>query len=68
MAWGLHISWYRNRPARVNRRTDQKIGRSKMSNFVYGIAISITVFTMVNIIDDNIPNNVAYYVDLVVPF
>ncbi len=39
-----------------------------MSNFIYGIAISITVFTMVNIIDDNIPNNVAYYVDLVVPF
>ncbi len=39
-----------------------------MLNYIYGIATSITVFTMASVLDANIPNSLSYYVDLVLPF
>jgi len=39
-----------------------------MMNYVYGSATTLTVLAMLNIIDENIPNSLAYYVDLVMPF
>ena len=39
-----------------------------MLNFIYGSMLTVTVITMVNIIDDNVPNSLMYWVDLYAPF
>lgn len=39
-----------------------------MSNYVYGAITMVMLTTMVQMIDSHIPNNVWYYVGLVLPF
>lgn len=39
-----------------------------MFNYLFGAATAATVFTMMNVIDANVPNNLWYYVDLYMPF
>ncbi len=39
-----------------------------MLNFIYGSVATVTVFTMVNIIDSNVPNDLMYWIDTYLPF
>jgi hypothetical protein len=39
-----------------------------MANYVYGIATSATVISMVGIINDNVPNDLWYWATLYLPF
>lgn len=42
--------------------------RYNMINYIYGIATSATIITMVDVIDRNVPNNIWYWLDLYSPF
>ena len=39
-----------------------------MLNYIYGAATTVTVLTMLNVIDNGIPNSLGYYVGLLLPF
>ncbi len=39
-----------------------------MSGYVYGASTMALLGVMVNVIDDNVPNSLWYYVDLYLPF
>ncbi len=39
-----------------------------MSNYLYGLATMVMIGVMVNVIDDSVPNNLWYYIDLYLPF
>lgn len=39
-----------------------------MLNYAYGAATTVTVMTMVEIIESNIPNTLGYYLNMVMPF
>jgi len=39
-----------------------------MLNYVYGSATTLTVITMMEIIDMNVPNSLAYYIEMALPF
>ncbi len=39
-----------------------------MANYLYGLATMAVIGAMVNIIDDNVSNDLWYWVDLYLPF
>ena len=39
-----------------------------MMNYIYGSVMTVTVVTMLDIIDTNIPNGLAFYFDQMLPF
>lgn len=39
-----------------------------MLNYIYGSATTLTVVTMMEIIDMNVPNNLAYWLEMALPF
>jgi|JI6StandDraft_1071083.scaffolds.fasta_scaffold1239015_1 hypothetical protein len=39
-----------------------------MLNYIYGAATTVTVVTMLDVIDREIPNSLGYYVGLIMPF
>lgn len=39
-----------------------------MSEYVYGAITSTVIFVMVGVIDNNIPNDLWYYIDTYLPF
>ena len=39
-----------------------------MLDYMYGAATTVTVFSMVKIIDSNVPNDLMYWISLYAPF
>lgn len=39
-----------------------------MSNYLYGAATTAVIVLMVNVIDSNVPNDLWYYINSVLPF
>lgn len=39
-----------------------------MLNYIYGAVTTISLITMVEMIDSNVPNNLWYWLDLYLPF
>lgn len=39
-----------------------------MINYIYGSATTLTVMTMMEIVDMNVPNDLAHYIEMILPF
>jgi hypothetical protein len=39
-----------------------------MLNYIYGSATTLTLITMLEIVDQNVPNDLAYYIEMILPF